>query len=142
MWAGLNELKEITIALQQAIQNNLSVIGENYWMLSLFIVLIVLVGFLIHLIMQIVNQFIKNEKEINYFLNGMAEYYLEGMLHDKAYRKRILGLMFIPACVGTLCGAVAGSAMIGCLLGALVSTSIMFSVYEVEHKQKQAEKEQ
>lgn len=142
MWASLSELKEITLALQQAIQNNLSVIGENYGTLSVFMVFILWVGILIYLIMQMVDQFIKNEKEINYFLNGMAEYYLEGMLHDKAYRKRILGLMFIPACVGALCGAFAGSAMVGCLLGALISTSIMFSVYEVEHKQKQAEKEE
>lgn len=142
MWASLSELKEITLALQQAIQNNLSVIGENYGTLLVFMVFILWVGILIYLIMQIVDQFIKNEKEINYFLNGMAEYYLEGMLHDKAYRKRILGLMFIPACVGTLCGAFAGSAMVGCLLGALISTSIMFSVYKVEHKQEQAEKEE
>lgn len=138
MWVSLSELKEITIALQQAIQNNLSVIGENYGTLSVFMVFILWVGILIYLIMQMVDQFIKNEKEINYFLNGMAEYYLEGMLHDKAYRKRILGLMFIPACVGALCGAFAGSAMVGCLLGALISTGLMVSVYEIARKQKHA----
>lgn len=140
MWINLSGLKETAIALQQTTQNNLIDISANYGAVLLLTIFLVLVGYLIYMIMCLFTQAIKNKKEIRAFLDEMTQYYLEGMVEDEQYRKRILGWIFIPALVCSIGTALLGSAMVGCCFGFFLSFAMLVSSYNAIRNKEMSQK--